>query len=367
MKVVINEANETSQTLAKKCVEVNHSKTKKKHVILILDIAHREMIEPNLPAEYQWEIFAIESTKTIKKLEESSAFKKSLKKAGIVCFLTGSQDLMYTKPPSTYPDNVGWIYENLKLSCERLSKKITVQVCTIPPNKMPTTSSEVPILNRMIMDLKSRVTVINTQEQFSEIPKSKAVEQDGVTLSSKSTQILCDAICEAVCHHFESNKNANSTDTSVCSEEGEKENMPEDPLSTSTPQPELQSQVLVEIPSDLIKHVIRKGHKGIEMIQRQSGASLEVKKWDNDGVTKQGIMVKGTRKAVKKATDTIEQIVKDQRERQMGTNVRAPPNMENVVCNHYKTGSCFKGARCKFAHPGHSEALDPTSMKVMKV
>ena len=271
--------------------------------------------------------------------------------------MAGSSDLL----PGSACGDTNEVFKYLSASCERLMRGNAVAVMTVPPTKVSGILSEVPFLNTLIVkNLRPHCLIVDCQEQFNSLPKRITIKDNGIGISEKGAEIIINAVSHMMMHDLESHKvlSPQSVSKSGDSYWSNKEN-----VSAASPVPS-DDQVLVEVPSAYMKHVVGKGQRNIERISKESSSKVEVYKYKEGDTTKEAVRITGREVNCKKAVDMIHQVIKDQKAKSTqtrGTGSHGYNPDYNKDCTFYADGKCNRGTACPFKHPD-----GPTVPKLIK-
>lgn len=330
---------------------------------------HKSAITASLPKGENWEIFSVKTVYDLQKLEESAKFREVLVGCKLVIYLVGSRDIMEqckAAGPNSIAD-VNGIFSSLSASCERIKSKKPVLIITLPPNNIPETWPVSSVYNTMIVnELGSnncKYIVIDNQEDYTMVLKRKLVLGDSISLSidgaSYITKALSLKLSQIKLEEFTPEIETSSgpsraalTDTT--------NSQPVAHTESSSSKGKFR-QVAVQIPTDMIRHIIGRGQKTRIRIENESNTKVEIKKWKVDGEEKDAAVIRGHDVAVEKAVKIIQSIVNEQKSKVV------PGKRESKdECRYYKEGTCFRGEVCPFMHSDTGGPIQPQT-KVIKL
>lgn len=321
-----------------KIVETGKTGGKKPSVVLIIDRKQRDTMLNKLPREYSWEVFTVDSVRNISSLEDTESFRSALSKSFVIVLFVGTSDLISHAASASKHNNgnTETIFEYISATCNKLSQEKQVIIITVPPTRIAGTLGEVPVLNAMIVrELKEKCKVIDNHKKFSAKLKSIVVADDGVTMTSYTADIIVNDLSTELA--------GLNTDTARQGTEHVSTPKAEQSRPTSAgsvPRPSAHGQVMVEVPVLYMKHVVGKNRRVLNKIENDAGVKIETKKWKDNEVQKEGVLIKGKRAEIDQAVATIKSVISEQKNK--------PSEMG--PCKFYKNGSCFKGENCPFSH-----------------
>lgn len=367
LQEMLADQREESQSILKRYVGEKQVKCreKKESVVWIMDKVHEDEIKKRIPKNETCEIFTIESVKQLSEIEESEQFRKSVSKCKVIIYLVGSNDLgnMFNTGNKVC-DDTEEIYNYISLSCERMKKLKPVAILTVPPTKVKGTMSEVPYLNSMIINgLQSDCIVIDNHMKLSSSPKSRVIGKNGISVIDEGANIIVKSVGNMLTSTLKRHKSVSddhksvSDDLSAISSEVNKEN---DDSRKSVSESNSE-ELFVEVPSVFMKHIVGKFQKGLQRIEQESGAKLEIQKTQTENGTKESIRVSGSEQNCKTAVEIIHQVIKDQKAKSYERSEKVewpsrsgrPYQKESnkIECKFYLQGNCVRGDRCPYTHP----------------